>query len=216
MPRLFSFFNRKPKIVSSDNNEDETIYNLKSRIDLLENKIDSNSDGKINYEEMKNYFVSVLPNIKFGDTDSIVTKSELINYIEEKIRPLSDPHRDIISLNEKLRDELKISQAESSKWKEAYETLHETFKILEKDSLDLHSKTLSHVSEESIKDYVDKNIIQNPDMNFKWIPDGPESKIWTIMLYRSMKSIDVCLSQAGIDLPGHRLTLAIRPDIYTD
>lgn len=216
MPTCFPFFVRTKKSSKVVDDKDDLISGLQNRMEILENKIDSNADGKISYEEMANYFRSIITSIPDKDGDGVVTKSELISYIEKKVGPFSGNFaaktEKLDKKFNKLQDELNVVRGEASNWRKAYNNLHDNFKILENKSLDLSSPSISHVSEDSIKEYVKTHIIDNPEMNFKWIPDGPEAKIWTIMLYRSLQSIDTCLAQAGVDLPGHKLTLAIRPE----
>lgn len=210
--------NNNNKIKDSTSSRDQVISELQNRLSILEEKIDTDNDGKISQAEMEAYLKSIIPVID-SDSDGIVTKVELQNYMENQMQPSLDKIQDLNLENERLKDKLARLEAEcnahkkeAENWEKAYHTLHGNFKEVEASNLNLSKPKTSHVSEDNIKEYVQKHIINNPEMNFKWIPDGPESKIWTFMLYRIMKSFDVGLAQAGIDLPGHKLTLAIRPD----
>ena len=187
--------------------ESDTIKELKCRIDHLQNKIDSDSNGVITHSEMESYFKSMIGNID-SNSDGIVTKSELEAHIQKQLKPSTNKIEHLTSECQRLQSELNTAKKESEHWHNAYVKLKSDFD----EYNDFSPPPTSHVSEDSIRKYVDTHIINNPETNINWIPDGPEARIWTFMLYRSLRSVDLCLSKFGIDLPGHKLTLSIRPD----
>lgn len=198
-------FNHKNKSKSKEVSE------LQQKIIDLENKIDKNTDGVITMSEVEQYIENKINSID-SNKDGIVTKEELEKYVENEMKPYLNKIEKLNKKNQELRKQLDKYKKESEDWKASYDILYHNFKEQDEIKLDLSKPKVSHVSEKCIENYVQEHIIQNPKMNFRWIPDGPESRIWTFMLYQTLKSIDVTLSNIGIRLPGHRLTLSIRPD----
>jgi hypothetical protein len=146
----------------------------------------------ITREELNDYFKQIINAMDYN-LDELVTKKDLELYVYTQ---------------------LKNSNEEIEKWKKSYELLQDRYdKLLDTvnsnsntnpnlESRDIHS----NISIQSLKDYIEKEIMEDPDTNLRLIPDPLERKIYLTVYKTIMKSLEKVCNTTSIDLLNHRLT----------
>ena len=167
---------------------------ISDQIKTLQDQIDRNRNNIVTKDELKDYFEKISNKID-SNSDGVITRDELETYVKEQI---------------------KSSQAETERWKQAYEQLHKKYEeILDHpinniDSIDITDRPINTISSKALKEYI-RNEILNTDANIGVIPDALEKRVYLVVYKTIMKSLEGLVNTTSIDLLNHRISFAIHP-----
>jgi len=165
---------------------------LEDKVKKLQKKLRQNEIGNyITREELNDYFKN-MTNAIDHNLDEVVTKKELEIYVQTQL------------IN---------SKEEIENWKKSYELLQDRYdKLLDsiKDDTVISTRDIeSSISTQALKEYIEKEILEDPDANLRLIPDPLERKIYLTVYKTIMKSLEKVCNTTSIDLLNHRLTFNI-------
>ena len=148
--------------------------------------------------------------------DNIVTKDEFTQYINtlsNKIDTNNNNQIDHDEIREYINSQLEKTIDETEKWKQAYENLHDKYEILLDNIISDNPPEIneSNISTKALKEYIQKEIIEDAEANLRLIPDKLERKIYLTVYKTIMKSVEGIFNTASVDVLNHRVTFNIQP-----
>lgn len=69
----------------------------------------------------------------------------------------------------------------------------------------------SHIDDKAIEEWVQKELLDDPDINVYLLPDAVEKRVYTKLIKKVLNLAGKLVDGTEVDVLGHKLVLSIQP-----
>ncbi len=190
-------------ISSSRNSEPNNLDSLQARMDKLEKAADLDGDGIVTKKELKEYSAK---EIQLRDSEILMLRAEKTRLEQE-----------LTDLRGEMNNTREAVEKETSKWIEAYDTLHarhEAYLEMNAKEKEEHDKESPAISNKAVERFVDE-LLADPNINIYMLPDTIEKPLYVNTLKIFLNIIQKMFSHTNLDLIGHEVKMQMHPTLET-
>lgn len=177
----------------------------------------SRSESNTQYQKLEDEIKNLKDEVnKKADLngDGIVTKKELEQFSIVQTHAIRKQEEEIVQ----LKQELKNKDNEINNWKLSYEEVSKKHQMLidYQNALDEQKqdpeKLNSKISKSAVDEFV-KDLLSDPNINIRMMPDSIESKIYANTILITLSSLQKIFNNVNLDVMGHELKIQMKPTI---